>query len=68
MSDETQHQWNSGFRAGAALTLVTVAILGGVLYLSHRDAEATERCLQIGGQTWDEGHHCVIGGKVVSTR
>ncbi len=36
--------------------------------MAVRDHRGRQRCERLGGQTWDSGRHCVVGGEVVSTR
>jgi hypothetical protein len=48
--------------------LVSLAFFAFLVFLAVRDTRASDRCEDIGGQTWDSGKHCVIGGKIVSTR
>jgi hypothetical protein len=48
--------------------LIIVVFIGGMGLMAVRDHHATARCHQLGGQTYDSGKHCIIGGRTVSTR
>lgn len=41
---------------------------GGMILMAVFDHTATNRCHKLGGQTYDSGTHCTIGGQTVSTR
>lgn len=55
------------FVVGVIVMLVAVFV-GGIGLMAWRDHEGTIRCHHIGGQTYDSGSHCVVGGRTVSTR
>ncbi|QAU06780.1 hypothetical protein HWC06_gp75 [Gordonia phage Duffington] len=38
-----------------------------LVFMIIRDQSAIDRCQQMGGQTWDQGQHCVIGNYIVTT-
>lgn len=50
------------------LVLVALLFVGAMGLMALRDHRAEERCERLGGQTWDSGQHCTLGGRVVSTR
>ncbi|WNT45150.1 membrane protein [Gordonia phage OlgasClover] len=37
-----------------------------LVFMIMRDQSAIDRCQQMGGQTWDQGQHCVIGNYIVT--
>ena len=58
----SDRKWTLGF------LLVFALIAAGLAFFQVRDNAAIDRCHSIGGETYDQGLHCVIGGKTVSTR
>lgn len=48
--------------------LAFVFFMGAMVFMGIRDHKAEVRCHNLGGQTWDSGTHCTIGGRVVNTR
>ena len=57
-----------GVKDSLILLIVLLLFVGGLVFFQVRDNAAIARCHTIGGETYDQGAHCVIGGKTVSTR
>ncbi|QAU06306.1 hypothetical protein SEA_RICKMORE_72 [Gordonia phage Rickmore] len=51
---------------GLAIGIVGLFI-AFLIFMIMRDQSAIDRCRQMGGQTWDQGQHCVIGNYIVTT-
>ena len=55
------------FIVGLLIFTATVFVLG-IAFFIWRDHNATSRCHDRGGKTWDQGQHCVLpSGRVVNT-
>lgn len=55
--------------AGVAFfAVLAAAFIAFIVLMDRRDRAAEDRCHAIGGDTWDYGEHCVIGGAVVNTQ
>lgn len=52
-----------------AVLFIVVLLASAMAFFTYRDQAAVDRCTNLGGQTWDDGAHCVLGNpEVVSTR
>lgn len=56
-----RHPWGGYF----LIAFVTVAVIAFVVLLTAKDNKAIEKCDALGGQTWDQGAHCVLDNTVV---